>query len=63
MLDIIVLSKIRCSQCLVYIVSCLKRDKYMSVSEIKDIAFIKHLRKKNLLTFDKNTNLKKIHCM
>ena len=45
MFDIIVLSKMRCSQCLVYIISCIKRGKYMSVLEIKDISSITHLRK------------------
>ena len=34
----------------------------MSVSEIKDISFIKHLRK-NASTFDKKHTLKKIRCM
>ena len=43
MLGIIVLSRMRCSQCLLYIISCIKRGIYMSVSEIKDISFIKHL--------------------
>ena len=54
MFDIIVLSNMMCSQCLVYIILCIKSGKYMSVSKIKDISFIKHLRKHLI----KTTNLK-----
>ena len=45
MLDIIVLSKMRCRQCLVYTILSIKRGNYMIVSEIKDLSFIKHIRK------------------
>ena len=57
MLDIIV-SKLECSQCPVYIISCTKRGIYLSVSEIKNISF----KKMMLFTF-LHIHFLKLRCM
>ena len=52
MLDIIVLSKMRCSQ---YISFHVKRGKYMSVSEIIALNIYLAFKKIMLFTFDEKT--------